>query len=101
MNAVTSVSAKLRRIGGILAPRAIVFSVMDVYLVPVGRDRHELYCEVPDEPEDEAGLETADSGTHPPRGLFRRALAWPGGFFRRMRASFLSSAARTECARLC
>jgi Mitochondrial K+-H+ exchange-related len=25
---------------------------MDVYLVPVGRDAHELYCEVPDEPEE-------------------------------------------------
>jgi K+-H+ exchange-related protein len=25
---------------------------MDVYLVPIGRDRYELYCEVPDEPED-------------------------------------------------
>jgi hypothetical protein len=25
---------------------------MDVYLVPVGRDRYELYCEVPDEPEE-------------------------------------------------
>ena len=24
---------------------------MDVYLVPVGRERYELYCEVPDEPE--------------------------------------------------
>jgi hypothetical protein len=24
---------------------------MDVYLVPIGRDRYELYCEVPDEPE--------------------------------------------------
>lgn len=25
---------------------------MDVYLVPIGRDRYELYCEVPDEPEE-------------------------------------------------
>src|SRR5262245_16949773 len=25
---------------------------MDVYLVPVGRERYELYCEVPDEPAD-------------------------------------------------
>ncbi len=24
---------------------------MDVYLVPIGQDRYELYCEVPDEPE--------------------------------------------------
>ena len=25
---------------------------MDVYLVPIGRERYELYCEVPDEPEE-------------------------------------------------
>lgn len=37
---------------------------MDVYLVPVGRDKHELYCEVPDEPE-----ETTDPA--PKRGFFR------------------------------
>jgi Mitochondrial K+-H+ exchange-related len=37
---------------------------MDVYLVPVGADRYELYCEVPDEPADVSG--------EPPRGLFRR-----------------------------
>jgi len=36
---------------------------MDVYLVPVGDERYELYCEVADEPE-EAG--------EPPTGLFRR-----------------------------
>ena len=55
-SAVTSASARPHGIGGILAPRAIVFSVMDVYLVPVGPDRHELYCEVPDEPDaDERG----------------------------------------------
>jgi hypothetical protein len=38
---------------------------MDVYLVPVGPDRHELYCEVPDEPEDV-------SQTDAPRGFFAR-----------------------------
>ena len=38
---------------------------MDVYLVPVGPDRHELYCEVPDEPED-----LAEEGRQ--RGLFTR-----------------------------
>jgi hypothetical protein len=38
---------------------------MDVYLVPIGRDRHELYCEVPDEPE-------ADDAPEPPKGFFRR-----------------------------
>jgi hypothetical protein len=41
---------------------------MDVYLVPVGPDRHELYCEVPDEPE-------GDEGREPPKGLFRRLRA--------------------------
>jgi hypothetical protein len=43
---------------------------MDVYLVPVGVDRYELYCEVPDEPDgDEA------EGNEPPRGVFRRLRA--------------------------
>jgi Mitochondrial K+-H+ exchange-related len=40
---------------------------MDVYLVPVGATRYELYCEVPDEP-DEAGVD------EPPRGFFRRTV---------------------------
>lgn len=39
---------------------------MDVYLVPVGVDRHELYCEVPDEPEVDPGEPGAS------RGVFRR-----------------------------
>jgi hypothetical protein len=39
---------------------------MDVYLVPVGVDRHELYCEVPDEPE----LEPTEPGES--HGIFRR-----------------------------
>jgi hypothetical protein len=41
---------------------------MDVYLVPVGTDRHELYCEVADEPD-------ADASQEPPRGFFRRLRA--------------------------
>ncbi len=40
---------------------------MDVYLVPVGADRHELYCEVPDEPEEESADEDPQK-----RGFFRR-----------------------------
>jgi len=34
-----------------MAVGAIVEAGMDVYLVPVGDERYELYCEVPDEPE--------------------------------------------------
>ena len=37
---------------------------MDVFLVPVGADRYELYCEEPDEPDDADGPE--------PPGFFRR-----------------------------
>lgn len=37
---------------------------MDVYLVPVGAERYELYCEIPDDPE--------DADAEPPRGFFRR-----------------------------
>ena len=40
---------------------------MDVYQVPVGRDRHELYCEVPDSPDDEV-----PQGDEQARGFFRR-----------------------------
>jgi hypothetical protein len=40
---------------------------MDVYLVPVARDDHEPYCEVPDEPEDAAGA--------PETGFFGRLKA--------------------------
>ena len=39
---------------------------MDVYLVPIGAQRYELYCEIPDEPADEA----AD----PPNGFFKRQI---------------------------
>jgi hypothetical protein len=39
---------------------------MDVFLVPVAADRYELYCEEPDEPEDE--------GAPPPQGFFKRTL---------------------------
>ncbi len=37
---------------------------MDVFLVPIAADRYELYCEVPDEPQ--------DPETDPPSGVFRR-----------------------------
>jgi hypothetical protein len=53
---------------------------VDVYLVPVGRDRYELYCEVPDEPA-EPGEER------------------PSGFIRRMRARFTAMLEEAERAR--
>jgi len=40
---------------------------VDVYLVPVGRDRYELYCEVPDEPE-----EPGESSEERRSGFIRR-----------------------------
>src|SRR5215510_4354557 len=39
---------------------------MTVFLVPVGPDRYELYCEQPDEPA------PGEDGSAPPRGLLRR-----------------------------
>ena len=42
---------------------------MDVYLIPVGPDRHELYCEVPDEAPDE---KEGDGTGQPPQGFFSR-----------------------------
>ena len=53
---------------------------MDVYLVPVGADRHELYCEVPDEPE----VVVADEDPK------------KRGFFRRMRDRFREMLAEAE-----
>ncbi len=51
---------------------------MDVYLVPVGLDRHELYCEVPDEPEDATDR------------------VQPQGFFRRLKVKFNTMLAAAE-----
>ena len=42
----------------------IVVTAMDVYLVPIGGERYELYCEVPDEPEELAA--------EPAQGFFQR-----------------------------
>src|SRR5688572_8082149 len=94
-NAVTSASAKPHRIGGILAPRAIVFSLVDVYLIPVGPARHELYCEVPDEVPDE---NEGDGIGQPPGGFFSRVAArWsPRAIFRRVRAQFREMLAEAE-----
>ncbi len=46
-------------------PGAIVDAGMDVYLLPVGKDRYELYCEVPDEPD-------APADADPPKGMLQR-----------------------------
>jgi len=66
---------------------------MDVYLVPVGSDHYELYCEVPDEPRDEFG---GEAPAEPPRGFFRRMAAVPRGFFRRLRTRFREMLAEAE-----
>lgn len=50
---------------------------MDVFLVPIGPDRHELYCEVPDEPEPQSDDE-------------------PAGFFTRMKQRFRAMLAEAE-----
>jgi hypothetical protein len=50
---------------------------MDVYLVPIGRERYELYCEVPEEPE-----EAMDEA--------------PAGFVKRMRQRFSAVLAEAE-----
>jgi hypothetical protein len=50
---------------------------MDVYLVPIGQDRYELYCEVPDEPEP------------PPNQT-------PAVFFKRMKHRFSAMLAEAE-----
>ena len=55
----------LSRAGTNQRPDAIVDAGMDVYLLPVGQDRYELYCEVPDEPE-------APAETEPPKGMLQR-----------------------------
>lgn len=66
---------------------------MDVYLVPLGHDRHELYCEVPDTPDDDAA---GDIGDAAPSGFFRRMrdrLTLP---FKRLRARFREMLAEAE-----
>jgi hypothetical protein len=54
---------------------------MDVYLVPIGGDRYELYCEVPDEPHEVV--------EEPPKGFVRT-------FFRRMHHRFRTMLADAE-----
>ena len=47
---------------------------MDVYLVPIGRERYDLYCEVPDEPE-EPGDERDKGFVHRMKARFTAMLA--------------------------
>jgi hypothetical protein len=68
---------------------------VDVYLIPVGPARHELYCEVPDEVPDE---NEGDGIGQPPGGFFSRVAArWsPRAIFRRVRAQFREMLAEAE-----
>ena len=76
---------------------------MDVFLVPVGAERYELYCEVPDEPDHDVA--------EPPPGFFRRlvhrfkrndrrcrARAAPGQRRSPSRAAGSGGSARARCA---
>lgn len=60
---------------------------MDVFLVPVGADRYELYCEVPDEPE-EVEADVPRTGF---RGMVHRF-----NLFRRMKRRFKDMLAEAE-----
>jgi hypothetical protein len=68
---------------------------MDVYLVPVGPARHELYCEVPDEAPEE---NESDGIAQPARGFLRNWLAKlsPRAVYRRLRARFREMLAEAE-----
>lgn len=48
---------------------------MDVYLVPIGRERYELYCEVPDEPEESVVDAPSDGFIHRMKQRFSAMLA--------------------------
>jgi len=64
--------------GANMAAGAIVEMAMEVYLVPIGDERYELYCEVPDEPETPPDLEA------------------PAGFVARMRRRISDLLAQAE-----
>lgn len=50
---------------------------MEVYLVPIGAERYELYCEVPDEPEGVQEADATDPGRRwSPIAMGRRVLRW-------------------------
>ena len=60
---------------------------MDVFLVPVGRDAYELYCETPDEPEEEV---------EPPRPSGRWGWLNVAAWFRRLKFRFSEMLAEAE-----
>ena len=77
---------------------------MDVYLVPVGGDKYELYCEVPDDV-DAAGDAGADQAEPPAaesepmvrsRNPWRRFANWTRACMRRMRERFNQMLAEAE-----
>jgi Mitochondrial K+-H+ exchange-related len=63
---------------------------MDVYLVPLGADRHELYCEVPDDDPEVMPQEDADEPTGRLRWLRPRVV------IRRLRQRFREMLAEAE-----
>ena len=58
---------------------------MDVFVIPIARDRYELYCETGVDADDEAAAEAAAAEAEPDQGWQR----WrPGAVFGRLRARF-------------
>ena len=92
------ISARDPRSGKIAArsnamPGAIVDpSMMDVYLVPLGATRHELYCEVPDAPEEPA----EEPREEPSRGGLLKWMRIRSGFVKRLRKRFREMIAEAE-----
>ncbi|HSC29851.1 MAG TPA: hypothetical protein VLD67_21410 [Vicinamibacterales bacterium] len=73
---------------------------MDVYLVPLGVDRYELYCELSDTPEE---VESGSPDTSPPgksNDPLTAAMRWVRGFFQRMAQRFRDMLAEAERNRL-
>jgi hypothetical protein len=70
---------------------------MDVYLVPLGAERHELYCEVPDTFEEEEAFDTAQEPQEiAPPGFLRRMKNRVTGFFKLWRDRFKEMLAEAE-----
>lgn len=69
---------------------------MDVYLVPLGDHRHELYCEIPDTVEEEAAPAAEEEVGGVRRGFFNRMKARFTGFLGRLRSRFREMLAEAE-----